>query len=156
MAEEVASRVAPGSRLAARAWHIAGVAQIKLSRTDGAIDCLLRALEAYRELNDRLGLAQVYDSLGMAYSARGRLDHALGVFALSLVDKTLLDDQAGLAITLGNLGRLHLREGRFREAIDCFQRDLEISTPPRRRARLRSHARRSGASLAGAGRHREG
>ncbi len=126
-AEEIASRAAPGSRLAARAWHIAGVAQLKLSCTDGAIDSLLRAIEVYRALNDRLGLAQVYDSLGMAYTARGRLDHALGAFALSLVDKTLLDDRAGMAITLGNLGRLHLREGRFQQAIDCFERDLEIS-----------------------------
>ena len=97
----------------------------------GAIEALLHAAEAYRQLPDRLGLAQVsaIRSAWLALAAAAASDHAGSgsLRCLSLVDKTLLGDLPGMAITLGNLGRTHLRDGRFREAIDCFQRDLEIA-----------------------------
>ncbi len=125
--QAIAERTEPNGRLAARAWHIAGLATLKLGRQAKAIDALLRAADIYRHLGDRAGCAQVQDTLGMAYAARGRLDHAVLAYALALVDKTLLGDLVGLAITLGNLGRVHLREGRYRDAIDCFGRDLEIA-----------------------------
>ena len=126
VAEEVAAK-AENPLLAARAWHVAGLAQGKLRRTARAVDALLKSSELYTRLGERLGLAQVRDTLGMVEAARGRLDYALNAYALSLVDKTLLGDLAGVAITLGNLGRIHLRDGRYADAAACFERDLEIA-----------------------------
>ena len=123
----IEERVEPNTLLAARTLHIAGLAEGKLRNTMVAVDTLFRSAETYRTLGNRVGLAQVYDTLGMCESARGRLDRAISFYALSLVDKVMLGDRQGTAITLGNMGRLHLRAGRFREAIDCFERDLEIA-----------------------------
>jgi tetratricopeptide (TPR) repeat protein/tRNA A-37 threonylcarbamoyl transferase component Bud32 len=127
---QVAEKVAQGAdsaRLAARAWHVVGLAHGKLRHTAKAIEALLKSSELYTQIDERLGLAQVRDTLGMVEAARGRLDFALHAYALSLVDKTLLGDRAGMAITLGNLGRIHLRAGRYADALACFQRDLELS-----------------------------
>lgn len=135
---EIAERASGDPPLAARAWHVAGVALGKLRRTNQACDALLRAAQLYRETQNPLGRAHVFDSLGMLEASRGRLDLALGAYALSLVDKTLLGDEAGMAITLGNLGRVHLRAGRFADAVECFHRDREIAA---RRGDFRGQAR---------------
>ena len=123
----VADRADPDSLLAARALHVVGLAEGKLRHTPAAVDALRRSAKIYRSLGERLGRAQVYDTLGMVEGARGRLDYAIHSYAMSLVDKTLLGDRVGMAITLGNLGRVHLRIGRFEDAIDCFERDLAIA-----------------------------
>lgn len=127
VAQLVVDRAEPKSALAARALHVVGLAEGKLRHTSVAADALLKAAEIYGVLEERAGLAQVYDTLGTLEAARGRLDNALHFYALSLVDKTLLGDRPGMAITLGNLGRVHLRAGRFRDALLCFQRDLMIA-----------------------------
>jgi len=127
VARAIAERAEPNSLLAARALHVAGLAEGKLRHTAAATDALLRSAEIYGALGERLGQAQVYDTLGMVEGARGRLDYALNFYALSLVDKTMLGDRQGMAITLGNLGRVHLRAGRFRDALFCFERDLLIA-----------------------------
>jgi tetratricopeptide (TPR) repeat protein len=127
-ASEIAKRTPQDTRLAARAWHVAGQALGKLRCQEAAATALLRAADIYRALMDRAGLAQVHDTLGMLEAARGRFDHAMNFYALSLVDKTLHGDRQGMAITLGNLGRIHLRAARYREAAYCFERDLELAT----------------------------
>jgi tetratricopeptide (TPR) repeat protein len=127
IAMDVIRQAAPGSALAARAHHVAGLAQGKLRRSAAAIDQLMQAAKIYRELRDPSSRAQVYDTLGSVEAARGRLDLAVHFFALSLVDKSLLGDKVGMAITLGNIGRTHLRLGRFEDALECFERDLFLA-----------------------------
>jgi len=126
-ARKIVESLPSDSPLAARAWHIVGLAEGKLRRTPAALDALLRSASLYREKDDRLATARVYDTIGSLEAGRGRLDNALHFHAISLVDKTLNDDRAGMAVTLGNLGRIHLRAGRLEAALDCFNRDLEIS-----------------------------
>jgi len=128
VAREIAERAESPSRLAARAWHVLGLAEGKLRNHAAATDALLRAAEMYRQLDMRLARAHVFDTLGALEAARGRLDLAMGRYAMSLVDKSLLNDRFGTALTLGSIGRVHLRAGRYVDAVDCFQRDLEIST----------------------------
>jgi len=127
VALDVISEAPPPSALAARAYHVAGLAEGKLRRSGPAIDLLLKSVRAYRQLKDFAARAQVYDTLGSVEAARGRLDFALHFYALSLVDKTLLQDKSGIAITLGNIGRAHLRLGRFEDALECFDRDLVLA-----------------------------
>ncbi|MGD1000332.1 MAG: protein kinase [Candidatus Brocadiia bacterium] len=126
-AKDVLSRVAPGTVLAGRAWHIIGLAEGKLRRTAASIEALLKAAEIYDGLGERLAQAQVLDTLGMAEAARGRLDLAVNDYAFSLVLKTMAADRFGTAITLGNLGRVHLKAGRFSQAVFCFERNLELA-----------------------------
>ena len=117
---------APGP-LRARALHVLGLAEGKLRNTADALDALLEANRLYAEFDARFPRAQVQDTIGMLFAARGRLDQAVYWYALSLADKALLGDRLGMAITLGNLGRLHLRAGRHDDALACFERDLELA-----------------------------
>ncbi len=126
--EEVLQRVSGESPIRARALHIKGLALGKLRRNQESAEALIQALDSYRGMGDRRRQAEVYDTLGAYYSARGQLESAVGYYAMSLVEKTFLKDRYGTAITLGNLGRLHLRAGRFQEALDCFHLDLQIAS----------------------------
>ena len=126
-AKDVLSRVAAGTVLAGRAWHIIGLAEGKLRRTAASIEALLKAAETYDALGERLAQAQALDTLGMAEAARGRLDLAVNDYAFSLVLKTMAADRFGTAVTLGNLGRVHLKAGRFSQAAFCFERNLELA-----------------------------
>ncbi|MCE9546421.1 MAG: protein kinase [Planctomycetia bacterium] len=128
MLKDFAAQPQLPSRVAARAWHVCGLAWSKALVVPAAVDALLQAAELYHQAGDRLAEAQVYDTLGSVEADRGRLDNALHFYAMSLVDKALLGDRPGMALTLGNIGRVHLRAGRFDHARSCFQRDLEIAT----------------------------
>ncbi len=115
------------SKLAARARHIAGLADCKADNGEQAIDQLLEAARIYQEIGCEGGRAQVLDTLGMVQAARGRLDEAVHHYALSLAAKTTLNDMAGIAISLGNMGRVQLQAGRYVRAIECFRADLQIA-----------------------------
>jgi serine/threonine-protein kinase len=127
-AEDVARTAEPKTQLAARAWHLTGVLQMRLSDNDAALESLTKAADAYQQLSDRLGNARVQDSIGMLHAEQGRLDCALQAYTVSLADKTIAGDMEGMAIALGNVGRAHLRAMRYQDALDCFGRDLEIAT----------------------------
>lgn len=113
--------------LRGRALHVLGLAEGKLRNTADALDALLEANRLYADADARAPRAQVQDTIGMLFAARGRLDQAVYWYALSLADKALIGDKLGMAITLGNLGRLHLRAGRNDDALSCFRRDLELA-----------------------------
>ncbi len=136
--------------LAARANHLAALAENQLRRLQPATDRMLDALEIYERLECLPGTAQVNDSLGMVLASRGLADLAALHYALSLADKAELGDREGQAITLGNLGRLALQQGRFRDAIAFFKRDTAIIRElknDRAEARLLNDAGRAHAGL---------
>lgn len=150
LADEICAAEGEGSLLAARANHLAGLAENQLRRLQPATDRLLDALEIYERLDCRPGTAQVNDSLGMVLASRGQADLAALHYALSLADKGELSDREGQAITLGNLGRLALQQGRFRDAIAFFKRDTAIIRElknDRAEARLLNDAGRAHAGL---------
>jgi tetratricopeptide (TPR) repeat protein len=107
-ARAVASRAKGSPALKARALHVLGHAQSRLRHPGKAIASLLESAAIYEELGDRRRLANVFDTLGTVYAARGRLQQALHHYSLSLVEKAVLDDRRGLAITIGNIGRLRI------------------------------------------------
>jgi tetratricopeptide (TPR) repeat protein len=150
LADEMVAAEAGDSLLAARANHLAGLAENQLRRLQPATDRLLDALEIYERLECRPGTAQVNDGLGMVLASRGLADLAALHYALSLADKGELSDREGLAITLGNLGRLALQQGRYRDAIAFFKRDTAILRElrnDRAEARLKNDAGRAFAGM---------
>jgi len=150
LADELIAAAPGDSLLAARANHLAGLAENQLRRLQPATDRLLDALEIYERLECRPGTAQVNDGLGMVLASRGLADLAALHYALSLADKGELSDREGLAITLGNLGRLALQQGRYRDAIAFFRRDTAILRElrnDRAEARLKNDAGRAFAGL---------
>ncbi len=126
-AQQIAEKSARPSKLAARAFHIAGLGEYKASNTEASVNHLLEAAKIYQEIECEIGRVQVLDTLGMVQAARGRLDDAVHHYALSLAAKSTLGDQQGIAISLGNMGRVQLQAGRFERAIECFRADLQIA-----------------------------
>jgi tetratricopeptide (TPR) repeat protein len=126
-ARQIADTSPRDSKLAARAHHIAGLADCKADNGERAVEQLLEAARIYQEIGCEDGRAQVLDTLGMVQAARGRLDDAMHHYALSLAAKTTLNDMAGIAISLGNMGRVQLQAGRYERAIECFRADLQIA-----------------------------
>lgn len=126
-ARQIADRSPPASKLAARAFHISGLAEYQAGNSQTAVDRLLDAARTYRDAACEAGRAQVLDTLGMVQASLGRLDDAIHHYALSLAAKAILGDRAGIAISLGNMGRVELQAGRSERAIDCFRADLEIA-----------------------------
>lgn len=127
IAREVATAARQPSLLAARATHIAGLAEERLGDPEAAVESLLEAARRYRDAGDELGRLHVLDSLGRIQAARGRLEDAVHHFALSIAGKALLGDREGLAISLGSMGRTHLQAGRYDQALDCLDADLRIA-----------------------------
>ena len=130
-AREIADRASqpPSSNLvlAARAFHIAGLAEDKLRHTAEAVNCLMKAKSLYGQCGCQLGQAQVLDSLGMVNESLGRLDDAVHHYVLSIAGKAVFRDRYGMAISLGNMGRVQLKAGRYSYALECLQADLRIA-----------------------------
>jgi tetratricopeptide (TPR) repeat protein len=126
-ARQIAEKSKRPSKLAARAFHIAGLGEYKAGNAQTAIDRLLEAAKIYQEIDCEIGRVQVLDTLGMVQAALGRLDDAVHHYALSLAAKATLGDREGIAISLGNMGRVQLQAGRFERAIECFRADLQIA-----------------------------
>jgi tetratricopeptide (TPR) repeat protein len=126
-ARQIAEKSPRPSKLAARAFHIAGLAEYKAGNSEAAVDQLLDASKIYQDAECEAGRAQVLDTLGMVQAARGRLDDAIHHYALSLAANATLGDREGIAVSLGNMGRVELQAGRFERAIDCFRADLQIA-----------------------------
>ena len=87
------------------------------------------ALGIYRRLGDRMGEAQVLDSLGTSYRFVGDLqsslrsfDSAAAIFADEGASSFLCWSLRGMAVTLEDLGRTDEALARYREALDIAER----------------------------------
>lgn len=123
----LSKRVAPGTALGARAFHLLGAAELRLLHVGDALDALTAAQKAYHAAKSEAGEAQVLDTLGMVHQGMGNEIAALVTYARSLALKTQLGDRAGAAITLGNLGRYCAGLGRTDDARGFFALDLQIA-----------------------------
>jgi tetratricopeptide (TPR) repeat protein len=123
----LAARAAPGTALAARAFHLLGAAELRLLHVGDALDALSAAQKAYGAAKCEAGEAQVLDTLGMVHQGMGNETAALVSYARSLAIKTRLGDRYGCAITLGNLGRYCAMLGRADDARGFFGLDLQIA-----------------------------
>ena len=83
-------------------------------------------LRAARRLGDRLGEAELLESLGMACTQSHRLMEATEHHQATLAIRRELGDPLGEALALNDLGLLHLRQRRLIEAKERFgaSRDL--------------------------------
>ncbi|HXC53949.1 MAG TPA: serine/threonine-protein kinase [Rhizomicrobium sp.] len=120
-------RLATTTLLAARAFHLLGVAAFRLMQAGEALDALTLAQKSYRAAGSQAGEAQVVDTLGMVQQGLGNETAALVSYASALALKTRIGDRVGAAITLGNLGRYCALLGRGAEARGFLDLDLAIA-----------------------------
>jgi len=92
------------------------------------------ALDLFRSLGDRLGIARSHTHLGIVATGEGRHDEARDSYQEALSIFHELGDHRRLATTLNNLGALARQQGRYEEALAACEEAV-------------THARASGHSL---------
>lgn len=117
---------APGSQLGQ--WlHYLGPLDADRNDLAAAERRFHTALDYYREASDRIGMAEVYDSLANLLLASGKTAPAQEFAARSLELKEAFGDLYGQAISHGTIGRAFLLQARYAEAEASFRRDLDLA-----------------------------
>jgi CHAT domain-containing protein/Tfp pilus assembly protein PilF len=94
---------------------------------NSALAGLQRAVEMYRENNDRRGEANAIGALGYCYEQLADYTKALDYLNQALAMKRELKDRPEEAKTLNNLGLVFWDMSEYPQAIDQFNRSLDIA-----------------------------
>jgi tetratricopeptide (TPR) repeat protein len=116
----------PQDRLLARLYHALSLLMMWRRNSPQTINYLLKSRDIYLALNEKTGLARIFDTLGSHYTKIADHQQAIMYYTQSLALKTSLNDNAGLAITFGNLARLSLQMGRYQQAATFLQLDIDL------------------------------
>ncbi|NEO06888.1 MULTISPECIES: tetratricopeptide repeat protein [unclassified Moorena] len=104
-----------------------GIEQDKTSQFQAALKSWQEALRIYRQLEDRQGIANSLNNLGLAYYRLGEYGKAIEFHQQSLSLSRELEDRQGQANSLGNLGLAYYNLGQYRKAIEFHQQSLSLS-----------------------------
>ncbi|MBV6622711.1 MAG: tetratricopeptide repeat protein [Rivularia sp. (in: Bacteria)] len=103
-----------------------GIQQIEANQLESALQSWKQALQIYREINDRAGVGDVLNNLGLAYHRLGDSKKAIDFLQQSLPIAKKLGDRAGVGNALNNLGLAYRRLGDFKKAIEYHKQALVI------------------------------
>jgi serine/threonine-protein kinase len=120
------TKVLPQDRLLARLYHALSILMMWRRNSPQTINYLLKSRDIYLTLNEKTGLARIFDTLGNNYTKIADHQQAIMYYTQSLALKTSIKDSAGLAITFGNLARLSLQMGRYQQATTFLQLDIDL------------------------------
>ncbi|MFE2045757.1 BTAD domain-containing putative transcriptional regulator [Streptomyces sp. NPDC059477] len=95
-------------------------------RYDEAVQHLLLAMRAFREVGDVPGRASTVGNLGDAHLRAGRLGKAVEYIRRGLALSRYLGNAWAVGIALANLGDAYQRQGRSTEAVECLGEALEV------------------------------
>ncbi|MCK5406060.1 MAG: tetratricopeptide repeat protein, partial [Candidatus Krumholzibacteria bacterium] len=99
----------------------------RLGLTGEAEDFFMDALSSYRRIDDRTGIAYVYNNLGILHKNACRWNRALASLARSLELAKLLGLTQHLARVQLNLGVVYGKLRRFSDALSAFSTAIETS-----------------------------
>ncbi|NEO15426.1 MULTISPECIES: tetratricopeptide repeat protein [unclassified Moorena] len=104
-----------------------GIEQDKTSQFQAALKSWQEALRIYRQLEDRQGIANSLNNLGLAYYRLGEYRKAIEFHQQSLSLSRELEYRQGQVNSLGNLGLAYYNLGQYRKAIEFHQQSLSLS-----------------------------
>jgi class 3 adenylate cyclase/tetratricopeptide (TPR) repeat protein len=114
-----------------------------------------QAIEAYRQLDDTLGVARASARLGKALIDNNELTRALEQLESALRDVEATGDEPLLAETLANVARIYMRTARAADAIAAADRALSIAERHNLEPIVAEALVNKGSALAQLGRRRE-
>ncbi len=76
------------------------------------------------QIRDKIGLAQLYNNMGLIFNKQGEKTTALEYYWKSLKLRIELHDKAGMAQTYNNLGVVYSRINNKEKALECFKKSL--------------------------------
>lgn len=94
---------------------------------DVAKKYLFIALDQYESLQDTVGIAGCYMSLGNVYKNTDMLDSAIDCYNRSLWLSEKIDYKKGIAGNYNNIGNVHLKQDQYQTALDYFFDALKMN-----------------------------
>jgi tetratricopeptide (TPR) repeat protein len=98
-----------------------------LGDMDEALQLYLDALKIYEDADDRVGLADTLNNIGIVYRHTGEPAKALEYYQQALPLREAVGDRAGLAPTLNNIGVVYNDRGERAKALEYYQQALSIT-----------------------------
>jgi signal transduction histidine kinase/Tfp pilus assembly protein PilF len=98
----------------------------KIDSLDPALDYLSRAEDVFREVNDQVGLSQLYINMGSVYEKKGAYDQARMYYQRSMELSYNLDRQEGIAQSLFHLANPELNDGSPQQVHQLYEEALSI------------------------------
>ncbi|AFY85205.1 CHAT domain-containing protein [Oscillatoria acuminata] len=103
-----------------------GFQQYNRSQFRDAVESLEKALEIYRQLENKAGEGRILNNLGNIYLSLGEYPQAEQYFRQSLEISRQLGNKAGEGSTLGNLGLVYSSLEEYAQAEQHYRQSLEI------------------------------
>lgn len=123
--EDLSLSIDDKQRLSSVYYHW-GSALYRKSDYEGSIEFLKKSLQIREELNDRAGIADALEALGINYTYyQDRWREALEVFERSQQVREQLGDHRGKGRILGNIGVIYHKHGRDDDALVVCKESLE-------------------------------
>ena len=94
---------------------------------DKAIDYFLKALNIFKELNDKKGISSCYTGIGIVYAYQGSYDKAIEYYLKALKIFEELGYKQGMSANYTNIGIVYSEQGNFNKAIDYYMKSLKIN-----------------------------
>lgn len=103
-----------------------GLSKYFVSDYEEAIHYYLRCLKLRINSGNQVGIASVYNNIGLVYQEQGAYSNALTFYLKSLKIEENLKNENGIASTLNNIGIIYKEEGDFNSALEYYNRSLKI------------------------------
>lgn len=113
-------------QLKGRANHDLGSVYYTQGKVDAAKEHLEKAIDTWREIDERHNLVSSLNNLGLVNMYKGRWDEAKGYFKENLENSKKMGDILGMSISYNNLGDIYRETGNFHEALEHFSKAREI------------------------------
>ncbi len=112
--------------LLARVLHGLGTLEWSVGDLKSAVHHFSESLAIWRVLDDRRGIADMLNNLGIALLPQGKYDEARAHHRESLEIYRELDDSWSISLALANLGLVALDSGEYEEAEGLLRESLDI------------------------------
>ena len=113
-----------------------GMSHLRKGDYDSTIIYSKRALELYRDLDDKEGIAETYNSIGTAYNFLGDYQNSIEFKKKALEIYIEIGDEEQLSTSYLFLGWDYNQNGDHQNAIDNFEKSLELANSSDNKPRI--------------------
>lgn len=95
---------------------------LRLIQLDQALKNYVACLKIKKILDDKKGIAQSYNNIGLVYYSMGNYPEALTNYFASLEIKKNIGHKAGIASSYGNIGNVYTKQKKYKEAEEYLRK----------------------------------
>ncbi len=111
----------------AKGIYIKGIVQRSQSKIDKGFQYINEALLLYKKINNKLGIAKCYNSLGILYYYKGNKKEAIQFYNKALTIYEEINNKIRVAFCFNNLGAIYSDKGNYLMALDYYNQSFNIA-----------------------------